>query len=291
MSDYILRVTAFDGMIRAFFATSQDCVQTACDKHHTTPVATATLGRLLTAGAMMGLMLKGEKDKLTLELKGDGPGGKVLVTADNQGKVKGFITYPEANVPNKPNGKLNVSALVGKGTLNVIRDMPFGQPYHGMVEIVSGEIAEDLTYYFAQSEQVPSAVSLGVLVAGTKVWHAGGFILQLMPGASEEATKLLEDKLQGLDSLTTLYSKVESPESLAEFFFGEVGYTINDKIPLSFHCDCSREKVESVLIALGRRELEALLEEDGKADLHCHFCNSNYHFSEEELKCLLKALD
>ena len=280
MSDYILRVTAFDGMIRAFFATSQDCVQTACDKHHTTPVATATLGRLLTAGAMMGLMLKGEKDKLTLELKGDGPGGKVLVTADNQGKVKGFIAYPKANVANKPNGKLNVSALVGKGTLNVIRDMPFGQPYHGMVEIVSGEIAEDLTYYFAQSEQVPSAVSLGVLVAGTKVWHAGGFIL-----------KLLEDKLQGLDSLTTLYSKGESPESLAEFFFGEVGYTINDKIPLSFHCDCSREKVESVLIALGRRELEALLEEDGKADLHCHFCNSNYHFSEEELKCLLKALD
>ena len=240
---------------------------------------------------MMGLMLKGEKDKLTLELKGDGPGGKVLVTADNQGKVKGFIAYPEANVANKPNGKLNVSALVGKGTLNVIRDMPFGQPYHGMVEIVSGEIAEDLTYYFAQSEQVPSAVSLGVLVAGTKVWHAGGFILQLMPGASEEATKLLEDKLQGLDSLTTLYSKGESPESLAEFFFGEVGYTINDKIPLSSHCDCSREKVESVLIALGRRELEALLEEDGKADLHCHFCNSNYHFSEEELKCLLKALD
>ena len=291
MSDYILRVTAFDGMIRAFFATSQDCVQTACDKHHTTPVATATLGRLLTAGAIMGLMLKGEKDKLTLELKGDGPGGKVLVTADNQGKVKGFIAYPKANVANKPNGKLNVSALVGKGTLNVIRDMPFGHPYHGMVEIVSGEIAEDLTYYFAQSDQVPSAVSLGVLVAGTKVWHAGGFILQLMPGASEEATKLLEDKLQGLDSLTTLYSKGESPESLAEFFFGEVGYTINDKIPLSFHCDCSREKVESVLIALGRRELEALLEEDGKADLHCHFCNSNYHFSEEELKCLLKALD
>jgi len=142
MTDYILRVTAFDGMIRAFFATSQASVQRACDAHHTTPVATATLGRLLTAGAMMGLMLKGEKDKITLELKGDGPGGKVLVTADNQGKVKGFIAHPEANVPNKPNGKLNVSGLVGKGTLSVIRDMPFGQPYHGMVEIVSGEIGK-----------------------------------------------------------------------------------------------------------------------------------------------------
>lgn len=288
MSDYILRVTAMDGMVRGFFATSKNTVQKALDAHHTSPVATAALGRLLTGGAMMGLMLKGENDKLTLQLKGDGPGGPVLVTADSKGKVKGYIANPSASVPNKANGKLDVSGLVGKGVLTVIRDEPFGAPYNGSVEIVSGEIAEDLAYYFAQSEQVPSVVSLGVLVQNTKLWQAGGFIIQLLPGASEEVTRHLEEKLKGLPSLTTLYSEGHTPESLVEFFFGEGNYTITEKVAMDFYCDCSREKVEKALIAIGKTELETIIKEDKKAELHCHFCNKDYFFNEDDLKNLIE---
>ena len=288
MSDYILRVSAFDGMIRGFFATSKYTVQEACDRHQTSPVATASLGRLMTATAMMGLMLKEDTDKITLQLKGDGPSGTILATADNNGSVKGYLTNPSNTVANKPNGKLDVSGFVGKGTLTVLRDMPFGEAMNGTVEIVSGEIAEDIAYYFAQSEQVPSVVSLGVLVAGSKVWQAGGFILQLLPNATEEATCYLEEKLEGLSSLTTLYQEGHSPESLVDFFFAEKNYTILDKVPLQFNCDCSKEKIEKALIAIGTEELTAIINEDKKADVHCHFCNKDYHFNEDELRNLLK---
>lgn len=289
MSDYILRVTAMDGMVRGFFATSKATVQAALDAHHTSPVATAALGRLLTGGAMMGLMLKGDKDKLTLQLKGDGLGGPILVTSDNKGTVKGYIANPQANVANKANGKLDVSGLVGKGILTVIRDEPFGAPYNGSVEITSGEIAEDLAYYFAQSEQIPSVVSLGVLVQNTKLWQAGGFIIQLLPGATEAVTEKLEAKLKDLPSLTTLYTEGHTPESLVDFFFGEGNYTITEKVPLKFYCDCSREKIEKALIAIGKDELTAILEEDKKAEVHCHFCNKDYHFDENDLKTLIES--
>lgn len=289
MSDYILRVTAMDGMVRGFFATSKETVQKALNYHHMTPVATAALGRLLTSGAMMGLMLKGDKDKLTLQLKGDGLGGSILVTSDNKGTVKGYIANPQASVPNKANGKLDVSGLVGKGVLTVIRDEPFGAPYNGSVEIVSGEIAEDIAYYFAQSEQIPSVVSLGVLVQNTKLWQAGGFIIQLLPGATEEVTTYLEEKLKDLPSLTTLYSEGHTPESLVAFFFGE-NYAITEKVPMDFYCDCSRQKVEKALIAIGKNELETILKEDKKAELHCHFCNKDYHFDENDLKMLINEI-
>lgn len=286
MNDYILRVTAANGLIRGFFANTKNTVQEAADRHQCTPVCCAALGRLLTVTGMMGLMLKESTDCLTVQFKGDGPGGNLLATANAKGEVKGYIGYPDANVPNKPNGKLDVSGVVGKGILSVTKDMPYGDPYHGTVEIQSGEIAEDIAYYFQQSEQVPSVVSLGVLVAGSKVWQAGGFLLQLMPGAGEEEIELLESKLEGLPSLTNLYSNGETPESLVEYFFKDVGYQILEEVPVKFYCNCSREKVEKALIAIGPEELEAIIKEDHQANVRCFFCNESYDFTESELVSL-----
>lgn len=289
MKDQILRVTAADGMIRGFFADTRDTVNRAADIHRTTPVMSAALGRLLSAGVMMGLMLKNEDDLITLAIKSSGAAGGILVTADHRGRVKGYANNPGAEAELKANGKLNVSGVVGAGDLTVIKDMGLKEPYVGKTELQTGEIAEDIAYYFAQSEQTPSVVSLGVLVdVDYSIRQAGGFILQLMPGASDEIVEFLEQKVRELNGITTLYEEGQTPETLAERLFFDVGYTVLERVPVEFYCNCSRERVEKALVAIGKTELEKILAEDKKASVNCHFCNKQYDFSQLDLESLIQ---
>ena len=288
MDDYILRATAADGLIRAFAATTKNTVQTARTLHNTTPVASAALGRLLTAGAMMGTMLKGEKDLVTLQIKGDGPIEGLLVTADSKGRVKGYPFNPNVDIPPKSPIKLDVGGAVGKGHLTVIKDLGLKEPYVGKTELVSGEIAEDLTYYYAKSEQIPTAIALGVLVdTDTSIKAAGGFIIQLMPGATLEIATMLEERITHLKYITELLDRGETPETILDAVLGDMDLEIIDKMPTEFYCDCSRERVEKALISIGEKDLKTILEEDKKAEISCHFCNKVYNFDEADLKKLL----
>ena len=288
MDDYILRATAAVGLIRAFAATTKNTVQTARSLHNTTPVASAALGRLLTAGAMMGTMLKGEKDLVTLQIKGDGPIEGLLVTADSKGRVKGYPFNPNVDIPPKSPVKLDVGRAVGKGYLTVIKDLGLKEPYVGKTELVSGEIAEDLTYYYAKSEQIPTAIALGVLVdTDTSIKAAGGFIIQLMPGATLEVATMLEERITHLKYITELLDRGETPETILDAVLGDMDLEIIDKMPTEFYCDCSRERVEKALISIGEKDLRTILEEDKKAEISCHFCNKVYNFDEADLKKLL----
>ena len=288
MDDYILRATAADGLIRAFAATTKNTVQTARSLHNTTPVASAALGRLLTAGAMMGTMLKGEKDLVTLQIKGDGPIEGLLVTADSKGRVKGYPFNPNVDIPPKSPVKLDVGGAVGKGYLTVIKDLGLKEPYVGKTELVSGEIAEDLTYYYAKSEQIPTAIALGVLVdTDTSIKAAGGFIIQLMPGATLEVATMLEERITHLKYITELLDRGETPETILDAVLGDMNLEIIDKMPTEFYCDCSRERDEKALISIGEKDLRTILEEDKKAEISCHFCNKVYNFDEADLKKLL----
>ena len=288
MDDYILRATAADGLIRAFAATTKNTVQTARSLHNTTPVASAALGRLLTAGAMMGTMLKGEKDLVTLQIKGDGPIEGLLVTVDSKGRVKGYPFNPNVDIPPKSPVKLDVGGAVGKGYLTVIKDLGLKEPYVGKTELVSGEIAEDLTYYYAKSEQIPTAIALGVLVdTDTSIKAAGGFIIQLMPGATLEVATMLEERITHLKYITELLDRGETPETILDAVLGDMDLEIIDKMPTEFYCDCSRERVEKALISIGEKDLRTILEEDKKAEISCHFCNKVYNFDEADLKKLL----
>lgn len=289
MSDYIVRATAADSQIRAFAALTTEVVETARKDHNTSPVATAALGRLLTGGAMMGVMMKGEKDILTLQVKGDGPINGITVTADSQGRVKGYVGNPSAILPANAIGKLDVSGVVGNGILNVIKDMGMKEPYSGQVALQTGEIAEDLTYYFAVSEQVPSAVGLGVLMnKDNTVRVAGGFIVQVMPFAGEETIARLEENIGKIKSVTTLLDEGHTPESLLEHVLEGFDLEINDTVPTEFYCNCSKNRVEKALISIGRKELNSLIQEGKDVELNCHFCNTNYVFSVEELKEILR---
>ncbi|MEA4972301.1 33 kDa chaperonin [bioreactor metagenome] len=289
MSDYILRATAADGLIRAFAATTRQTVQTARVTHDTTPVVSAALGRLLTAGAMMGVMLKGEDDMVTLQIKSDGPVEGLLVTADSKGRVKGYPFNPKVDIPPKSPVKLDVGGAVGKGYLTVIKDLGLKEPYVGKTELVSGEIAEDLTYYFAKSEQIPTAISLGVLVdTDSSIKAAGGFIIQLMPGATVDEAEELERRITHLKYITELLDRGETPETILEAVLGDMGLTITDKIPTEFYCSCTRDRVEKALISIGKDDLKNILEEDKKAELSCHFCNRKYNFDEADLIRLLE---
>lgn len=291
MNDYQIRLTAANGEIRAFIASTRDTVNTAASLHQTSPVMSATLGRLLTATVMMGTMLKDDKDMITAGIRADGPAGGLLATADRHGHVKGYVGNPTADVPKRPDGKLNVGGVIGKGRLTVSKDMGSREPYNSTVALRSGEIAEDFTYYFAQSEQIPSAVALGVLVdVDYSIRQAGGLIVQLMPGASEATIAYLEEKLQDLGALTDRFDAGQTPEALAEDLFGEIGYQLLEQTPLSWQCNCSRDKTEKALIAIGRKELNTLLAQDGKADLECHFCTASYHFSADDLQALIDSL-
>jgi molecular chaperone Hsp33 len=289
MKDYILRVTAGEGQIRAFFADMRETADTAAGIHRTTPVMTAALGRLMTAAAIMGLMLKDDSDLLTLQIRGKGKAQGLLATADAKGRVKGYPYNPDADAPKKATGKLNVSGVIGEGSLTVIKDMGAGEPYNGTVELVSGEIAEDIAYYFAQSEQTPSIVSLGVLVeVDYTVRRSGGFIVQLMPGAGEWLVDYLEEKVGALPSVTAFYEEGGSPEALAETLFADIGYETHEKVPVAFYCNCSRERVEKALISLGKEELADIAEKDDGASLKCQFCNKQYDFSKEDVSRLLE---
>lgn len=289
MSDYIVRAIAADSQIRAFAAVTTETVETARKDHNTSPVATAALGRLLTAGSMMGVMMKGDKDILTLQVKGDGLLQGITVTADSKGRVKGYVVEPDVIIPANAKGKLDVGGAVGHGFLQVIKDMGLKEPYVGQVALQTGEIAEDLTYYFAASEQVPSAVGLGVLMnKDNTVRQAGGFIVQVMPFAEEETIAKLEANVQKIQSVTTLLEQGHTPESLLEQVLDGFDIEINDRILTEFYCNCSKERVEKALISIGRKELNEMIQEGKEVELNCHFCNTNYTFSVEELKEILR---
>lgn len=289
MNDYIIRATAANGQIRAFAAVTTQMVETAREHHNTSPVATAALGRLLTAGAMMGSMMKGEKDVLTLQIKAGGPLQGLTVTADSQGNVKGYVGNPDVCIPANSKGKLDVAGAVGPGFLTVIKDMGLKEPYSGQVMLQTCEIAEDLTYYFATSEQVPSAVGLGVLMnKNNTVRQAGGFIVQLMPFAEEEVISRLEQNVQKISSVTNLLEEGHTPESLLEKVLEGFDMQINEKTDTRFHCNCSKERVEKALISIGRKELNEMIQEGKPIEMNCHFCNTNYNFTVEELKEILR---
>lgn len=284
MTDYMVRATAANAQIRAFACTTRGVAEAARKAHNTTPVMTAALGRLLSAGAMMGSMLKGEKDLLTLRIKGEGPGGGLTVTADSKGNVKGYADMPAVLLPPKPNGKLDVSGAIGNGFLRVIKDMGLKEPYVGQTELQTGEIAEDLTYYFAASEQVPSGVGLGVLVdRDYTVKQAGGFIVQIMPFAEESVIDHLEKNLQNVESVTSIPDKGKTPEQLLEILLEGMDIEITDKLPVTFACNCSKSRIEKVLTSIGREELKEMIDDGEPIEVNCHFCNTNYSFSVEEL--------
>ena len=289
MNDYIIRATAANDQIRAFAAVTTQMVETAREHHNTSPVATAALGRLLTAGAMMGSMMKGEKDVLTLQIKAGGPLQGITVTADSQGNVKGYVGNPDVCIPANSKGKLDVAGAVGPGFLTVIKDMGLKEPYSGQVMLQTCEIAEDLTYYFAISEQVPSAVGLGVLMnKNNTVRQAGGFIVQLMPFAEEEVISRLEQNVQKINSVTNLLEEGHTPESLLEKVLEGFDVQINEKMDTRFRCNCSKERVAKALISIGRKELNEMIQEGKPIEMNCHFCNTNYNFTVEELKEILR---
>ena len=289
MNDYIIRATAANDQIRAFAAVTTEMVETAREHHNTSPVATAALGRLLTAGAMMGSMMKGEKDVLTLQIKAGGPLQGITVTADSQGNVKGYVGNPDVCIPANSKGKLDVAGAVGPGFLTVIKDMGLKEPYSGQVMLQTCEIAEDLTYYFATSEQVPSAVGLGVLMnKNNTVRQAGGVIVQLMPFAEEEVISRLEQNVQKINSVTNLLEEGHTPESLLEKVLEGFDVQINEKMDTRFRCNCSKERVAKALISIGRKELNEMIQEGKPIEMNCHFCNTNYNFTVEELKEILR---
>jgi molecular chaperone Hsp33 len=288
MTDYIVRATAADNQIRAFAATTRDMVETAREHHETSPVATAALGRLLTAGAMMGSMMKNDTDMLTLQIRADGPLGGITVTADAHGDVKGYVLNPDVMLPPK-NGKLDVGGAVGIGLLNVIKDMGLKEPYVGQTILVTSEIAEDLTYYFANSEQVPSSVGLGVLMEkDNTVRRAGGFIIQLMPFAEDKTIDKLEENLKKVTSVTELLDKGYTPEQLLEELLGDLGLEITDTIPTRFYCNCSKERVEQAVVSIGRKDIQEMIDEGEDIEVKCHFCNTAYKYTIDELKEIIK---
>ena len=289
MNDYIIRATAANDQIRAFAAVTTEMVETAREHHNTSPVATAALGRLLTAGAMMGSMMKGEKDVLTLQIKAGGPLQGITVTADSQGNVKGYVGNPDVCIPANSKGKLDVAGAVGPGFLTVIKDMGLKEPYSGQVMLQTCEIAEDLTYYFATSEQVPSAVGLGVLMnKNNTVRQAGGFIVQLMPFAEEEVISRLEQNVQKINSVTNLLEEGHTPESLLEKVLEGFDVQINEKMDTRFRCNCSKERVAKALISIGRKELNEMIQEGKDIEMNCHFCNKNYNFTVEDMKRIIR---
>ena len=289
MADYIVRATAAGSQIRAFAATTRDLVEHARAAHNTSPVATAALGRLLTAGSMMGVMMKGEKDLLTLQVKAGGPLEGITVTADSKGNVKGYVGNPNVILHANDKGKLDVAGAVGVGFMNVIKDMGLKEPYVGQTVLQTSEIAEDLTYYFATSEQVPSSVGLGVLMEkDNTVKQAGGFIIQLMTFTEEKVISQLEENLKNVTSVTTMLEEGHTPESLLETLLKGFDIEINETIPTQFYCNCDKDRVEKALISVGRKELQEMIDEGKEIELNCHFCNRNYIFSVEELKSILK---
>ncbi|MBQ4347534.1 MAG: Hsp33 family molecular chaperone HslO [Firmicutes bacterium] len=294
MNDYIVKALAANGEIRAIAAISSETVEEARRTHNLSPVVTAALGRMLTAAAMMGTDLKGEGDLVTIQIRSLGPIKGMVVTSDSKSRVKGYAFNPHADVPLKSNtagdahfsgkvGKLDVSAAVGEGYLSVIKDIGLKKPYSGSIQLRSGEIAEDLTYYFATSEQTPSSVGLGVLVDSAGVRRAGGFIIQLMPGASESTAIRLEDAINSMPYVTDLLEQGLSPEEILQSILEPFGLDILEKTGMSYYCNCTRERVEKALISIGAEELDKIIADKEGANLHCHFCSKEYNFTHEDV--------
>lgn len=289
MKDYLIRATAANGQVRAFGVTSRELTETAKNAHDTSPVATAALGRLMSAAVMMGADLKGENDLLTLRMEGDGPMGGLLATSDSHGNVKGYAFHPEVLLPPNAKGKLDVGGALGAGMLSVVKDIGLKEPYVGQTNLVSGEIAEDLTYYYATSEQIPCSIALGVLMnKDNTVRQAGGFMIQLLPGASDELIDRLEERLGELPSITALLDAGKTPEEILSGLLGDFDLEILEKKPVQFHCDCSRERVERAIVSIGKKEIREMIEEGKPIEAGCQFCNKKYSFSVEELEELLQ---
>lgn len=288
--DKIVRGIAGEGQIRCFAMESTQLVEEARQHHNTSPVVTAALGRLLTGGAMMGAMMKGDSDLLTLKIDCSGPVKGLTVTADAKGNVKGFPLVPQVSLPASPAGKLDVGRAVDLGVLTVIRDTGLKEPYSGTINLVSGEIAEDLTYYFAASEQTPSSVALSVLMnKNNTVKKSGGYIIQLMPDASDEIIDTLETRLKHLDPVTTLLSNGHTPESMLKLILEGLDPELMDEMPAQFYCNCSKERVSRALISLGTKELDEMIKDGKPVEVNCHFCNTNYKFNLEDLEQLKKS--
>jgi hsp33 protein len=291
MSDYIIKATAGNGSVRAFACVSTQTCEEARKSHNTSPVVSAALGRMLSAGLMMGSMMKNDKDLISIKIEGSGPMKGVLVTADNKGGVKGYPFEPLVIIPPNSKGKLDVAEAIGVGILTVIADTGLKEPYVGQVELISGEIAEDIAYYYASSEQVPSAVALGVLMnKDNTVKAAGGFIIQLMPGADEEIIEKIEEKIASIAPVTTLISEGKSPEDILELILADLDLEINEKIDAGFRCNCSRKRIEKALISIGKHELETMAKDNEPIEVGCHFCNKKYNFNVNDIEQILDEL-
>ncbi len=288
MSDYIIRGTAANDQVRFFAATTRDMVETARTIHNTSPVATAALGRLLTAGAMMGSMSKNETDLTTLQIKCSGPIGGLMVTADGAANVKGYVNHPDVILPANSKGKLDVGGALDLGVLSVIKDIGLKEPYVGQTQLVSGEIAEDLTYYFATSEQVPSSVALGVLMNHENtVQQAGGFIIQMMPFAEDGLIDALEERLNNFSSITTLLNQGVTPEAMMEQLFEGYDLHIMEQIPTGYHCNCSRDRVYRAVMSIGKNDIQEMIDDNKPIEVNCHFCGKHYVFDVDDLKTML----
>ena len=289
MKDYIVRATAANKQIRAFAATTRDVVETARQAHNTSPVATAALGRLLTGGAMMGTMMKNEKDLLTIQIKCEGPIKGLTVTADVNGNVKGYVENPDVMLPPSKAGKLDVAAALDLGVLSVIKDMGLKEPYVGQTILQTSEIAEDLTYYFATSEQVPSSVGLGVLMEkDNTVKQAGGFIIQVMPFVEDAVLDKLEENIKKIDSVTAMLDKGYTPEQILETVLEGMDVEFPDTVPTRFYCNCTKERVEKAIVSIGKKDTQEMIDDGKEIEVNCHFCNTNYKFTVDELKEIIK---
>lgn len=285
MKDYLVRAIAFDGQVRAFATNTTETVNEAQKRHNTWPIVSAALGRTMTASVMMGAMLKGE-DKITVKVEGNGPIGPIIIDADAKGDVRGFVTNPHVHFDLNEQGKLDVRAGVGTdGTLTVVKDLGLRDMFSGQTPIVSGEIGEDFTYYFAKSEQVPSSVGLGVLVnPDNTILAAGGFIIQLMPGCEDETIDEIEKRLSSIEPVSKMIEKGYTPEQILEAVLGKENVQILSSMPVQFQCQCSKERFGAAILGLGVKEIKEMIVEDGKAEAQCHFCLEKHHFSREELE-------
>ncbi|QFF97410.1 Hsp33 family molecular chaperone HslO [Psychrobacillus glaciei] len=292
MSDYLVRALAFKGSVRAFAVRTTETVGEAQRRHQTWPTASAALGRTMTAAVMMGVMLKGE-DKLTIKVVGNGPIGPMIIDSNAKGEARGYVTNPQTHFDLNEVGKLDVRRAVGtEGTLTIVKDLGLRDFFTGQVPIVSGEIGEDFTYYFAVSEQVPSSVGLGVLVnPDNTILAAGGFIIQLMPGTDDETITIIEEKLKIMEPVSKMIEKGLTPEELLFEILGKDNVQILDSTPVSFACNCSKERFGSAIISLGEKEIREMIEEDGGAEAHCHFCMEKYLYSIEELESFIDEIN
>lgn len=292
MTDRIIRAISTDGMVQAAAISSRELTERARQIHHTLPVATAALGRTLAAASMMGNALKGQGASLTLQIKGNGPLGSILAVSDAEGNVRGYVNNPAADLPLRPDGKLDVGAAVGtEGTLTVIKDLHMKDPYVGTVDLLGGEIAEDVAGYFVESEQIPTACALGVLVdRDQSVRAAGGYLIELMPGATEDTIVKVEGGVMAAGSVSAILDKDPDPEAMLRTVLSDFEVKILEEVPVEYRCTCSRERVERALISLGAKELEAILAEQGECSLTCQFCDAVHHFSGEELQGLIEEI-